>query len=294
MSFATDRAASTVLGLILLAASACGCSATDGTPEPADASPENGGSTGGGRSTGTGGGATGTGGSSGTGSGGATGTGGSSGTAGSAGRGGSTGSGGSTGGGGIADASTDVRPRDATTDVALRQFDAAPNCIAGDPQQALELQVVYRTTGSFMPVGAAPIQLIQPTQGGQVLYISVRARNIAGCSVTISTALVDTTTRAVVSLESRPIFLELGTDGWLQPRTPTVASNYSNLPACPRANLTRSIDDQTYELQVVLTDQQGRTGPASMNIVPTCGTGATSTLCHCQCAQNYVLGMPCN
>ena len=191
----------------------------------------------------------------------------------------------------MGDAATDAGRRDATADVALRQFDASPNCIAGDPQQALELQVVYRSTGSFMPVGAAPIPLIQPPQGGQVLYIGVRARNIAGCSVTINTALVDTTTRAVVSLESRPIFLELGTDGWLQPRQPTAASNYSNLPACPRANLTRPIDGQTYELQVVLTDEQGRVGRASMNIVPTCG-GAT--LCHCQCAQNYMLGMPCN
>jgi hypothetical protein len=190
------------------------------------------------------------------------------------------------------DAATEAAPRDATPDVALRQFDATPDCIAGDPQQALELQIVYRTTASFMPVGTAPIPLSQPTQGGQVLYIGVRARNIAGCSVTIATALVDTTTRAVVSLESRPILLELGTDGWLQPRQPTVASNYSNLPACPRANLTRSIDDQTYELQVVLTDQQGRTGQASMNVVPTCA-GAPSTLCHCQCAPNYVLGMAC-
>ena len=188
------------------------------------------------------------------------------------------------------DAATDARPRDASPDVPLRQFDAAPNCIAGDPQLPLELQVVYRTTGSFMPVGTAPLQLIQPAQGGQVLYIGVRARNIAGCSVTINTALVDIVSRAVVSLESRPITLELSTDGWLQPRTPTAASNYSNLPACPRANLTRSIDDQTYELQVVLTDQQGRTGPASMNIVPTCGG---VTLCHCQCAQNYMLGMTC-
>jgi len=70
-------------------------------------------------------------------------------------------------------------------------------------------------------------------------------------------------------------------------------SNYSNLPACPRANLTRSIDNQTYELRVRLTDAQGRMSLTSTNIVPTCGTGANATLCHCQCAQNFVQGMAC-
>jgi len=191
------------------------------------------------------------------------------------------------------DAAADARPRDAAADV--RQFDAAPECIAGDPQQALEVNVVYRTTDTFMPIPVAPAQaqLIQAPQGGQVLFVGVRVTNIAGCNVTISTSLVDTGTGAVASLESRPITLEKGTDGWLQPRLPTSMSNYSNLPACPRANLTRSIDNQTYELRVRLTDAQGRMSLTSTNIVPTCGTGANATLCHCQCAQNYVQGMPC-
>src|SRR5256714_13921515 len=150
MSFATDRAAPIVFGLILLAASACESSTSDDTAEPADASPRDGSSTGGGGSRGTGGGA----GATGTASGGATGTGGSSGAAGGgpaggspgpagpagtagsggssgsggsgglAGRGGSTGSGGSTGGGGMLDAATEGPPRDATPEGALRQFDA--------------------------------------------------------------------------------------------------------------------------------------------------------------------------
>jgi hypothetical protein len=160
----------------------------------------------------------------------------------------------------------------------------------------MELRVVYRTDTSFAAVGPAPfpVPLALAPQGGEVMFVGVQARNIAGCAATISTALVDPQTRAVVSLESRPIFLELGPDGWLQPVQPMALSNYSNLPACPRANLTRSIDGQTYQLQVNLVDTGGRTGQTSMDVLPTCPTGAANASCHCLCAQGYMLGMVCN
>jgi hypothetical protein len=216
MSSATDRAAPTVFGLILLAASACGSSTTDGTPEADDASPENGGSTGGGRSTGTGGGATGTGGSSGAGSAGAPATGGSSGTAGPAGPVAPTGSGGSTGGGGWR-ASTDARPR------RDHRCGAAPirrssNCIAGDPQRALELRSSTEPPGASCPPEQRPY--IDPANR-QVRWPQRSRRNIAGCSVTISTALVDNDA-AVVSLESP--HLPRARHRWIaQPHPPSLA-----------------------------------------------------------------------
>jgi hypothetical protein len=105
---------------------------------------------------------------------------------------------------------------------------------------------------------------------------------------------VDAQTQAVVSLESRPIFLDLASDGWLAPLQPTLLSNYSNLPACPRANLSRSVDANTYQLKVTLTDGRGSMTQTTVDVVPTCPTGAAAALCHCQCAQGYMLGMPCN
>jgi hypothetical protein len=168
-------------------------------------------------------------------------------------------------------------------------------CVAGDAAAALELQIVYRTGAGFRlaTAEAAPIPLAQAPQGGQILFVGVRVRNVDGCAATLGAALLDVETKSVVSLERRPIFLEMGEDGWLAPYQPSQASNYSNLPACPRANIDRSIDGERYELRVDLTDGAGRTAETSMIIIPSCNEGDSYDQCHCQCAKGYVLGMTC-
>jgi hypothetical protein len=272
-----------------LAASSCSSSSGDGTAATPDAAGESA--------------ALGSGGSGGMGGTGATGSGGAAGSGAATGGAaassvldasvvtdGAAGSGGSS----VSDASN-ASDTPVPSDVPIPS-DVSPNCLAGDPTQALQLRLGYRTDTGFTALGAATssIALTQAPQGGQVLFVGVEARNVAGCTATIATALVDTQTQAVVSLESRPIFLDLASDGWLAPLQPTALSNYSNLPACPRASLTRSIDANTYQLRVNLTDASGRMAQASIDVVPTCPTGAANALCHCQCAQGYMLGMVCN
>lgn len=291
------RAASAALTVLTLAAACSSCSSDDGTTTM-DASLESG--AGGSGATGSGGAGSATGGTVGTGgsgvAGSAGGTGGSLGSGGSgSGRGGAAGSSaqdasfandGSAGSGGtpVSDAS-DVRGA----------FDVPPNCLAGDPTQPMQIRVGYRSDAGFTALGAAPapVALAQAPQGGQVLFVGVEVRNVAGCTATIGTSLTDSQTQSVVSLESRPIFLDLASDGWLAPLQPTALSNYSNLPACPRASLTRSVDANTYQLRVSFTDASGRVAETTMNVVPTCPAGAANALCHCQCAVGYMLGMPC-
>jgi hypothetical protein len=178
----------------------------------------------------------------------------------------------------------------------MARASVARTCFVGDPALGPELEVVYRTaTGEQLvaqPMGHLP--LIEPPQGGKVMFIGVRARNVDGCGATLTTALVEPGSGSVVSLERRPVFLDPQPDGWLHPRLPAEMSNYSNLPACPRANLARSIASQPYDLKVVFTDVAGRSAERVLPIVPTCGEPERYAACECECAKDYVLGGVCS
>src|SRR3712207_1673594 len=81
------------------------------------------------------------------------------------------------------------------------------SCFVGDSSSAMEFEVVYRTVQGEVERAneMGKIPLIQPPQGGKVLLVGVRARNLDPCSLIISTALVDPASDAVVALERRPI-----------------------------------------------------------------------------------------
>jgi hypothetical protein len=170
-------------------------------------------------------------------------------------------------------------------------------CFAGDRQQPPEIQLVYRTGGGVMKAIAdmAEIPLIQPPQGGKVLFIGVRARNLDGCPLTLSTALLDADTGAVVSFEVRPVLLEPDPDaaGWLRPRNRDQMGNYANLPACPRAHLSQSVPGGRFRLAVTAEDPGERKAQATLSIVPVCGEPDLLEQCQCQCSRDYKLGSVC-
>ncbi|HKU43240.1 MAG TPA: hypothetical protein VJR89_34000 [Polyangiales bacterium] len=172
----------------------------------------------------------------------------------------------------------------------------ADSCFVGDVAKPIEFEVVHRTADgeclATEELGEVP--LIQPPQGGKVMFVGVRARNLDGCGLTLATALVEPETGAVISLERRPVTLELGDNGWMSPERPKEASNYSNLPACPRADLTRSITGEPYELRVNITDKEGRKASTSMQVIPTCGEPNRAALCECECSKDYRLGHQCS
>jgi hypothetical protein len=167
----------------------------------------------------------------------------------------------------------------------------AATCSAGDPQAELEMEIVCRDEGAaVLPVDEdARLPLMPAPQGGHIVLIGVRTNNLEGCNLKLSGALVDVETRAVVSLERRPVTMAVASDGWLEAKHPEAASSYLNIAACPHASLSRPINDQTYELQVTVTDQKNRTIQASTTVVPTC----SSDSCQCECAKDYKLGGGC-
>ena len=132
-----------------------------------------------------------------------------------------------------------------------------------------------------------------PPQGGEVLVVGVRALNIDGCPLTMSTSLIVPSSGVVAAFERRPVTLGPSADGWLEPRNPAGLANFSNLPACPIAALGQAIDGNSYRLDVQIEDLMGRQGGASATVVPTCDAAPDPASCQCLCAAGYVLGSAC-
>jgi hypothetical protein len=168
-------------------------------------------------------------------------------------------------------------------------------CFVGDPSKPIEMVVVHQTPSGAIAetMSEGRVPLIQPIQGGKVLFISVRARNLDGCPVHITTSLTDPCTNAVAALEGRDVILKASSDGWLEPDLPAEPDNYSNLAACPTQNLSRDIDEQVYTLKVQIQDHDGRTQETSLDIVPFCGEPMITDRCRCECSRQFKLGAMC-
>jgi hypothetical protein len=168
-------------------------------------------------------------------------------------------------------------------------------CFTGDATAAPVITLVYQTpAGALMPVedgSAAP--LVVPPQGGEVLVVGVRALNLDGCPLTISSSLVVPGSGVIASFERRPVTLQPASDGWLEPKDPTGLANFANLPACPIVGLGQMIDGESFRLDVEVEDLAGRQASASATVVPTCDTAADPAGCACLCAADYVLGSAC-
>jgi hypothetical protein len=168
-------------------------------------------------------------------------------------------------------------------------------CFVGDPNLPAEIQPIFRDVNNEMqPMTAGgSVPLILPPQGGKVMVVGVRARNLDGCPLDISASIRDTCSNAIIALERRPITLNPSGDGWLDPLKPAELENYSNLPACPRANLERDVHAEPYQLTIRVEDKDGRMAETSIEIVPTCAEPEFMDQCLCECRSDYTLGDEC-
>ncbi len=178
-------------------------------------------------------------------------------------------------------------PSSQDADPDAKPLDAAP-CFIGDPTKPPEVSLIYRTVdGRALPLlEDGQIPLIVPPQGGFVVFVGAKAKNI-GCFLQITSALRDEATNEVVHLENRPLKLVQSEEGWGGPENPRYISNFSNLPACPAAGLVRDIQGQRYLLEVALDDRKGHQAKAQMHVVPVCAEDQCLTECLCQCDADY-------
>ncbi|HWA78251.1 MAG TPA: hypothetical protein VG937_38210 [Polyangiaceae bacterium] len=147
-------------------------------------------------------------------------------------------------------------------------------------------ELASAATGSELP-------LITPPQGGQILLVGPRARNLRGCHVVLATALVDDESGAVLTVDRRPIVLEPTAGDALAPKNPSGLSNYANVAACPVAGLTRPVNGTAYTLDMTVTDEAERSAQRWLQVIPSCMDGSTANACRCECSANFRQGASC-
>jgi hypothetical protein len=166
-----------------------------------------------------------------------------------------------------------------------------PPCPIGDQSAPAELQIVNLEADEAtvsMTQAMAKVPLVPPPQGGWIVLLGARARNLDGCGLALTTALVDACDGQILQIDKRPTHLELGADGW----GVSSLTTFGNLPVCPQLTATRDLHDVPYTVNVVVEDIHHKKASASLTIIPTCGTDPSR--CACECARDYVVGSACN
>jgi len=165
------------------------------------------------------------------------------------------------------------------------------NAFVGDEAAAPE--VVLTTLGadnSTQPLDpGGKVQMLIPPQGGRVIFIGVRARNLAPCGVQLLGSLRDPAS-GEVRLDSRTVNLQPTSDGWAASQDGQIA-DFANVPVCPNQWSSKDLYDAPYEIAVTVTDGRKRSGQSTMQAVPTCVDG--DAFCRCICGRDYVLGQSC-
>jgi hypothetical protein len=173
--------------------------------------------------------------------------------------------------------------------------DAIPCTTVGDLSQPVEMQVVHRTSsGVAAPLeDGATIALVNPPQGGKILLIGVRVKNVDLCNATVQVAMKDLVTGRVAGIERRPVAWRIAADGFAEPAQPNEISDYANVPVCPNANIAQDIDGNPWELEVRFYDKDSNPTEQTLTITPTCAEDFDPTLCMCECAMDFGTACEC-
>jgi hypothetical protein len=137
------------------------------------------------------------------------------------------------------------------------------------------------------------VSLEFPPQGGHVLFVGARVRNLDDRGATLRGRLRSAQDDSIFAEEARTVsFFPLPEDP--TSKIPDLASysNVANLPVCPSYS-SFDLYDQPFILEVIVTSlTSNRTGSARVRVVPSClqGDPLAAAFCRCDCAANYVLG----
>jgi hypothetical protein len=185
-------------------------------------------------------------------------------------------------------------------------FDATSVCATGylgDPAKEIEIELrALRADGTDVALAdGQDLAVILPPQGGRVVFVGVRARNLDGCAVQVTGALRDLGSKQI-RLDGRTVNLRSEPDGWGTTGQGTVTNiedsaalgDYSNIPLCPNQWAEVDVFDQPFELEVLVQDRRKKTMKKVITVTPRCSEpGAKETACRCLCKRGYVLGETC-
>lgn len=173
---------------------------------------------------------------------------------------------------------------------------AAPSCPAGfigdasKPPEAVML-VSDGQSQTFREVrDGDALPLMPPPQGGYVLYVGAKMRNMDACGIEQGGTLREPASGNQFGFDARTANMLLGSDGW---GIPDVTSNadVSNVNACPDYGPT-PVHGTSWPLELTLKDKGGRKVTVKHRVVPTCmhQNPLLQRDCVCTCSANYFLG----
>jgi len=167
----------------------------------------------------------------------------------------------------------------------------APGPCVGDCTLPIVLEPVgMYTYESHVLADGDPVSIQPPLQGGYVMYVGVRAKNVHGLTAQLSAAIIDVDSPQVVAIEQRPVRLLDDGTGWA---SPDIASqDLANVPVCSRVTGPEDFDRSPWRLEARLTDSDGRTAVATVVIEPRCADDYDYLGCRCAC-EARAGGEPC-
>lgn len=169
-------------------------------------------------------------------------------------------------------------------------------CVAGDPSLPPEMELLHLDEiFQQQPLADGdPLPLVTPPQGGKVVFVGMRIKNVELCGepfATIQAALRDPCTDRVIGIERRPIQWTVADDGFAEPLNPRAISDYANVAACPNAATGHDVDGHPYQLEVRFYPPNS--APAVERIITVTPTCLDDDGCKCECDADYVLGEAC-
>jgi hypothetical protein len=123
------------------------------------------------------------------------------------------------------------------------------------------------------------VPLVEPPQGGQVLFIGVRATNLDGCSLSVRASLRDAASGATLATDERFVDLVTQGDGWGAPPAGAPITSFANVPVCPNTTASREVDGSAWVLAVTVQDREQRTATVSMTVTPRCADALCTEEC---------------
>jgi hypothetical protein len=166
----------------------------------------------------------------------------------------------------------------------------------GDPAQAPAIDMV--TLDAAFAVHTAgdgsELALIRPPQGGKIVLVGARARNVCAGPIQVTGAVTDLCTGRVVGLESRTVLYVAAADGGVADvKEPAQISSYANVAVCPNNVAARDLDGEPYRVTVTIQDKLGRVAEKVITATPVCAEPEDERECRCTCRAGYANGDTC-
>ena len=166
--------------------------------------------------------------------------------------------------------------------------DDAPRGLVLLPAQFTEENMPMR-----MLAEGDPIDLWPAPQGGHVVLVAAKVRNLVGDTAMLRVSARYPDTPFIVAEEARSVkFVPVpGEPDTMQPDLRT-RTQVAHIPLCPDYD-PMDIVDRPLEFALTVTSTLGeepQSGAATLQLYPSCAASADEAHCKCECRANYFLG----